>query len=179
MSELMRTLSSYVSLSASQQGTLKLSLSDQHVEGSACWFQLEHPQVHTQANDNHASNTSPDAFHEVHISMKAMQNVFSCASMAKSTVACICAGYCVVFYVYISGASQHRSIHQTNGPQQVRGVVNVRMHMLPFPPRFQNSLWARMWLLTDLPRSLPSCLLFWGFICFFLFFIDVSLLSQA
>ena len=128
MSELMRTLSSYVSLSASQQGTLKLSLSDQHVEGSACWFQLEHPQVHTQANDNHASNTSPDAFHEVHISMKAMQNVFSCASMAKSTVACICAGYCVVFYVYISGAS-HRSIHQTNGPQQVRGVVNVRIHM--------------------------------------------------
>lgn len=122
----MRSLSSHVVLAANHDGILKLALADDDVIGSAYWNNLEHPNVQAHMEPNTLTETSRTKFHEVHMHTKALQGVLSCSMLAKSTVACFCAGYCVVFYVYLAGQSrQTRPMQRTDNND--RGVLNVRI----------------------------------------------------
>lgn len=75
------------------------------------------------------AESSRKKFHEVHMHTKALQGVLSCSTLAKSTVACFCSGYCVVFYVYLAGQSRQARPMQRTGNND-RGVLNVRITLL-------------------------------------------------
>lgn len=53
------------------------------------------------------------------MSMRALQSVLNSSSLAKSTIACICSEYCIVFYVYLAGSERGAGNSAT-------GVLNVR-----------------------------------------------------
>jgi checkpoint protein hus1 len=125
----MRSLSSHVVLAANHDGTLKLALADDDVIGSAYWTRLEHPNVQGDMEQDLLAESSRKKFHEVHMHTKALQGVLSCSMLAKSTVACFCSGYCVVFYVYLAGQSRQTRPMQRTGNND-RGVLNVRITLL-------------------------------------------------
>ena len=120
-------MSSEVCLAANQQGTFRLAVLDSEVVGDASWSDLEMPRVQGMLLRSVADRTGRDTgigtssreFHEVRLSMRALQNVLSSASVAKSTIACLCADYCIVLYVYLTGQPE-RSANNS-----VTGVLNV------------------------------------------------------
>lgn len=124
----MRPLSTQACLGANHEGTFKLAVLDSEVVGDARWTGLELPKVHgTYASRTDAgrdasatpASEAPHTFHEVHLSMRALHAILGSAPLSKSTVACICTGYCVVLYVYLIG--------QNRGPDDAPpGVLNVR-----------------------------------------------------
>lgn len=62
----------------------------------------------------------PQDFFGVHLSMRALQSVLGSAALARSTVACICTGYCIVLYVYLGGRKD-----RVGKPGGGAGVLNV------------------------------------------------------
>lgn len=123
VAEQMRSLSNQVCLGANHSGAFKLAVIDPEVVGDAIWTGLEHPHVSNQSAEQLPPATR-QAWQEVSLNMRAFQNVLGCAPLAKSTVACICTNYCIVFYVYLNGQS-HKPLHRTNGSSGP-GVLNVR-----------------------------------------------------
>ncbi|KAI3626385.1 hypothetical protein CBS9595_001746 [Malassezia furfur] len=112
VAEQMRPMSSEVCLAANQQGTFRLAVLDSEVVGDASWSDLEMPRV--QGRDT-GIGTSSREFHEVRLSMRALQNVLSSASVAKSTIACLCADYCIVLYVYLTGQPERSANNSVTG----------------------------------------------------------------
>lgn len=94
---------------------------DSDVVGEATWTGLEHPSV--QAAPAARPDADPHVYHEVHLNVRALQSVLSSAAVAKSTVACLCAGYCAVFYVYLPG--QAESYPAGSRAHRAEGVMNV------------------------------------------------------
>ena len=119
----LRFLSSQVCLAANHEGSLKLEVIDSEVVGEASWSHLEHPRVqHTEIT---TVDTPQSMYRAVHMSMRALQNVLGAAGWAQSTIACICSGYCLVFYVYLSSKRMSDNRSNTHNPP-VEGGLNVR-----------------------------------------------------
>lgn len=124
-------MSSEVCLAANQQGTFRLAVLDSEVVGDASWSNLEMPRVQGRlprsatdtAGRDAPADTSPRDFHEVRLSMRALQNVLSSAPLAKSTIACLCADYCIVLYVYLTGQQE------PSANNSATGVLNVRVNV--------------------------------------------------
>lgn len=123
MAEQIRPLATHVCLGANHSGALRLAVMDSDVVGEATWTGLEHPSVQATPSRPEAD---PHVFHEVHLNVRALQSVLSSASVAKSTVACLCTGYCAVFYVYLTGQTDSHSAGSNSSREGIYGVMNVR-----------------------------------------------------
>lgn len=124
MAEQIKPLATHVCLSANHNGALRLAIVGSDVVGEATWTGLEHPSVQAPAPSRPEAN--PHAFREVHLNVRALQSVLNSANVAKSTVACLCTGYCAVFYVYLNGQTDSYPTGQHASREGVNGVMNVR-----------------------------------------------------
>ncbi|WFD25619.1 Checkpoint protein hus1 [Malassezia nana] len=123
VAEQIRPLATQVCLGANHSGALRLAVMDDDVVGEATWTGLEHPSV--QAEHPAQPEGDPHTFHEVHLNARALQSVLSAASVAKSTVACLCADYCAVLYVYVTGpADTYATASRAHRPGGIQGIMN-------------------------------------------------------
>lgn len=120
--EQLRPLSNTALLEASDaHSSFRLAVQEADVAGDTTWTALERPQLAGTAPARRGvakyGNGGESTPASVHVSMRALLHVLACSAHAKTTVACICAEHCAIFYVYLQG-------HVAGGSDA--GVLNVR-----------------------------------------------------
>lgn len=107
----MRSLSDVVTLSANRRGELRLSVVEDEVSLDTTWSHLAHPTIDaSQPSTAQNQQSNPDEHKSVNLEMKSFLKFLSSYIVATTTIACICANHCAIFYVYIGDVDKSNGV---------------------------------------------------------------------
>ncbi|PWY96977.1 cell cycle checkpoint [Testicularia cyperi] len=109
VAEHMRSLSDIVTLSANRQGELRLSVAEDEVKLETTWSKLAHPNIEASQSST-AQQTDASEHRSVTLEMKSFLRFLSSYIVATTTIACICANHCAIFYVYIGDVEKSSGV---------------------------------------------------------------------
>ncbi|CAE6510907.1 unnamed protein product [Rhizoctonia solani] len=102
--EHMQRLSDIVAISATPGGELVLAIQTDDVRVSTTWENCQRPTVEGEApNPEHEDN--PDQKYGALVAVKSLIKFLTCHMFSNSTVASICANFCIIMYVYIGSVT--------------------------------------------------------------------------
>ncbi|CAE6475074.1 unnamed protein product [Rhizoctonia solani] len=102
--EHMQRLSDVVAISATPGGELVLAIQTDDVRVSTTWENCQRPTVEGEApNPEHENN--PDQKYGALVAVKSLIKFLTCHMFSNSTVASICANFCIIMYVYIGSVT--------------------------------------------------------------------------
>ncbi|QRW18410.1 Hus1, required for S-M and DNA damage checkpoints-like protein [Rhizoctonia solani] len=102
--EHMQRLSDVLAISATPRGELVLAIQTDDVRVSTTWENCQRPTVEGEApNPDHENN--PDQKYGALVAVKSLIKFLTCHMFSNSTVASICANFCVIMYVYIGSVT--------------------------------------------------------------------------
>ncbi|KAJ1308040.1 hypothetical protein OPQ81_002107 [Rhizoctonia solani] len=102
--EHMQRLSDVVAISATPGGELVFAIQTDDVRVSTTWEGCQRPTVEGEApNPEHENN--PDQKYGALVAVKSLIRFLTCHMFSNSTVASICANFCVIMYVYIGSVT--------------------------------------------------------------------------
>ncbi len=110
VAEHMRSLSDIVTLSANRQGELRLSVAEDEVSLDTTWSNLAHPTIEASQSSTAQAPDDPAEHKSVHLEMKSFLKFLSSYIVATTTIACICANHCAIFYVYIGDVDKSSGV---------------------------------------------------------------------
>ncbi|KAG8864791.1 hypothetical protein FRB96_003377 [Tulasnella sp. 330] len=105
--ERMAKLSPIIGFSAQADGNLKVEIATDSVAVETIWQNCPLPQIAGDGEDANQDGKNKDAereekpFHAVLLSMRSLLRFLSSYVVSTTTIACICAGHCLIMYVYI------------------------------------------------------------------------------
>ncbi|KAH7341287.1 cell cycle checkpoint [Rhizoctonia solani] len=102
--EHMQRLSDVVAISATPGGELVLAIQTDDVRVSTAWENCQRPTVEGEApNPEHEND--PDQKYGALVAVKSLIKFLTCHMFSNSTVASICANFCIIMYVYIGSVT--------------------------------------------------------------------------
>ncbi|CUA70886.1 Checkpoint protein hus1 [Schizosaccharomyces pombe 972h-] [Rhizoctonia solani] len=102
--EHMQRLSDVVAISATPGGELVFAIQTDDVRVSTTWENCQRPTVEGEApNPEHEDN--PDQKYGALVAVKSLIKFLTCHMFSNSTVASICANFCIIMYVYIGSVT--------------------------------------------------------------------------
>ncbi|CAE6406679.1 Checkpoint protein hus1 OS=Schizosaccharomyces pombe (strain 972 / ATCC 24843) GN=hus1 PE=1 SV=1 [Rhizoctonia solani AG-1 IB] len=102
--EHMQRLSDVVAISATPRGELVLAIQTDDVRVSTTWENCQRPTVEgEESNPEHEEN--PNHKYGALLAVKSLIKFLTCHIFSNSTVASICANFCVIMYVYIGSVT--------------------------------------------------------------------------
>ncbi|CAE6443759.1 hypothetical protein ACGC1H_002510 [Rhizoctonia solani] len=102
--EHMQKLSDVVAISATPGGELVLAIQTDDVRVSTTWENCQRPTVEGEApNPEHEED--PDQKYGALVAVKSLIKFLTCHMFSNSTVASICANFCIIMYVYIGSVT--------------------------------------------------------------------------
>ncbi|KAG8754344.1 hypothetical protein FRC11_006703 [Ceratobasidium sp. 423] len=102
--EHMQRLSDVVAISATPHGELVLAIQTDDVRVSTTWENCQRPTVEGEApNPEHENN--PDQKYGALVAVKSLIKFLTSHMFSNSTVASICANFCIIMYVYIGSVT--------------------------------------------------------------------------
>ncbi|GAA6053127.1 hypothetical protein JCM3770_002866 [Rhodotorula araucariae] len=111
--ERLKTISPYITISANNLGELRVRAESDDAKVETEWRGLKKP---TQgAEDMAAVPEDPAEFFAATVEAKDLLKFLASYSIAGTTIACLCAGHCAIFYVYIGTEKDHRTQAGTGG----------------------------------------------------------------
>lgn len=101
VAERLKTVSPIITVSANWRGEFRLKAESDNANVETEWRGLKHPSP--PEDDPTASQPPPDPeeFHSVSVDAKSLLKFLGSYGIAHTTIACICADHCAIFYVYI------------------------------------------------------------------------------
>ncbi|CAE6465587.1 unnamed protein product [Rhizoctonia solani] len=100
----MQKLSDVVAISATPGGELVLAIQTDDVRVSTTWENCQRPTVEGEApNPEHEED--PDQKYGALVAVKSLIKFLTCHMFSNSTVASICANFCIIMYVYIGSVT--------------------------------------------------------------------------
>ncbi|GAA6035583.1 hypothetical protein JCM8097_004913 [Rhodosporidiobolus ruineniae] len=104
--ERLKTVSPYITLSANNRGEFRMRAESDDAKVETEWRGLKRPST-GDGDMAPASLADPEKLHSVTLDVKNLLKFLASYGIATTTIACLCAAHCAIFYVYI-GDSKDR-----------------------------------------------------------------------
>ncbi|ORY63660.1 checkpoint protein Hus1/Mec3 [Leucosporidium creatinivorum] len=103
----LKTISSTITISANRRGEFRLRAESDEANVETEWRGLKHPEAGPDDEPPSQPLPSPSTFHSVTVDAKNLLKFLASYSIASTTIACVCADHCAIFYVYIGDAKDN------------------------------------------------------------------------
>ncbi|KAM0749484.1 cell cycle checkpoint [Meredithblackwellia eburnea MCA 4105] len=99
--ERLKTIAPTITISANFRGEFRLKASSDEAKVETEWRELKHPHTFEEQEADEDEPRDPLEFHSVTVDARGLLKFLASYSIATTTIACICANHCAIFYVYI------------------------------------------------------------------------------
>ncbi|CAO1618742.1 unnamed protein product [Parajaminaea phylloscopi] len=104
VAERMKAVASHIYISANHSEEFMMSVAQPEIRMETTWKKCGHPSTNDTQSAGRSADADPKEHHSVKLDAKSLLKFLSSHIVESRTIACICAGHCAIFYVYVGDA---------------------------------------------------------------------------
>lgn len=101
VAERMKAVSSHIYISANRSEEFIMSVAQTEINMETTWRKCGHPSINDSQAVARSANADPREHFRVKLDAKCLLKFLGSHIIESRTIACICAGHCAIFYVYV------------------------------------------------------------------------------